>query len=122
MKNRKLYIPVLPTSSGNNMGKQKIKHEEFSQMVLPTNNDSIAVVEKMLGNDRMALRLMSGKAMTGRIIGKLRRRVWIREGDIVLVSPWEFESDKGDVFYRYTRDQVKTLKQKGYRVEPSTKP
>lgn len=88
-------------------------------MTFPTGNDLIATVEKMLGNDRMALRLANGKAMTGRIIGKMRRRVWIREGDVVLVSPWEFESDKGDVFYRYTRDQVKALKSKGYKVEPS---
>src|SRR5271157_2520430 len=101
------------------MGKNKIRNEEYTQMTFPTGNDLIATVEKMLGNDRMALRLPNGKAMIGRIIGKMRKRVWIREGDVVLVSPWEFESDKGDVFYRYTRDQVKILKNKGYKVEPS---
>lgn len=101
------------------MGKQRIKHEEYSQMMLPKESDLIATVEKMLGNDRMNLRLPNGKVMIGRIIGRLRRRVWIREGDVVLVSPWEFESDKGDVFYRYTKDQIKTLRNKGYKIEPS---
>jgi len=45
----------------------------------------------------------------------MKRRVWIRQGDIVLVSPWDFQSDKrGDVIWRYRRNQAEWLRKKGY--------
>lgn len=95
------------------MGKKKIRHEEYSTMILPKGTDVVATVEQMLGSDRILVRLPNGKQMVARIIGKMRKRVWIRQGDVVLVSPWDFESDKGDIFYRYTKDQVKQLKNMG---------
>jgi len=49
-----------------------------------------------------------------RIRGKMKRRVWIREGDIVIVSPWDFQtSERGDVVWRYTHSQADTLRRKG---------
>jgi translation initiation factor 1A len=44
----------------------------------------------------------------------MRKRVWIREGDIVIVAPWEFQDEKGDVIWRYTGMQVNWLQRKGY--------
>jgi translation initiation factor 1A len=45
----------------------------------------------------------------------MKRRMWIRQGDIVLVSPWDFQSDKrGDIIWRYTRAQASWLRDKGY--------
>jgi translation initiation factor 1A len=98
------------------MGKNKIRHEEYTRIVIPQGTDKIGTVEKMLGSDRLLIRCTDGKQMIGRIRGKMRKRVWIRQGDIVLISPWDFEPDKGDIFYRYTRDQVKVLKDKGFKV------
>jgi translation initiation factor 1A len=41
--------------------------------------------------------------------------VWIREGDIVLVSPWDFQADeRGDIFWRYRKNQSEWLRNKGY--------
>jgi translation initiation factor 1A len=41
----------------------------------------------------------------------MKRRVWIREGDVVLVSPWDFQSDKrGDLIWRYTKAQAEQLR------------
>jgi translation initiation factor 1A len=41
----------------------------------------------------------------------MKRRVWIREGDVVLVSPWDFQTDKrGDLIWRYTRAQAEQLR------------
>jgi translation initiation factor 1A len=98
------------------MGKGKIKYEEYTRMMLPKGTDKVGTVEQMLGNDRLLLRFPDGKQMIGRIRGKMRKRVWIRQGDIVLVSPWDFEPDKGDIFYRYTRDQVRELKKLGIQI------
>jgi translation initiation factor 1A len=45
----------------------------------------------------------------------MKRRVWIRVGDVVLVSPWDFQTDKrADIVWRYTRAQAETLRRKGY--------
>jgi translation initiation factor 1A len=45
----------------------------------------------------------------------MKRRAWVREGDVVLVSPWDFQSDKrGDIFWRYRKNQTAWLRNKGY--------
>ncbi len=39
----------------------------------------------------------------------------MREGDVVLVSPWEFQSDsKGDSKWRYTHNQAEWLGKNRY--------
>lgn len=98
------------------MGKRKIiTEEDFSNMVLPVANDVLGIAVKMLGNDRITVKCQDGHTRLCRIRGKMKRRLWIREGDVVLVSPWDFQSDKrGDIFWRYRRNQVKWLKEKGY--------
>ena len=84
-------------------------------MVLPVANDVLGVAIKLLGFDRVLVKCQDGNERLCRIRGKMKRRVWIREGDIVLVSPWDFQSDKrGDVIWRYTRGQAEWLRKKGY--------
>jgi translation initiation factor 1A len=98
------------------LGKKKVLSEgELSEMVYPTQNDILGVVVKLLGFDRILVRCQDGKERLCRIRGKMKRRVWIRENDVVLVSPWDFQSDKrGDVLWRYTRAQAEALRKKGY--------
>ena len=98
------------------MGKKKVLSEgELSEMVYPSQNDVLGVVVKLLGFDRILVKCQDGKERLCRIRGKMKRRVWIREGDVVLVSPWDFQGDKrGDVFWRYTRAQADALRKKGY--------
>jgi len=44
----------------------------------------------------------------------MKRHTWIREGDIVLFSPWDFQSEeRGEIFWRYTQNQVEELRQNG---------
>jgi len=98
------------------LGKKKVLSEdELSEMVLPSANDVLGVAVKLLGFDRVLVRCQDGHERLCRIRGKMKRRVWIREGDIVLVSPWDFQSDKrGDIFWRYKRSQAEWLRRKGY--------
>jgi translation initiation factor 1A len=52
-----------------------------------------------------------GVTRRGRIRGKLKRRVWIRDNDIVIIAPWEFgEGERGDILWRYTLPQTDWLK------------
>jgi len=98
------------------LGKKKVLSEgELNQLVLPSANDVLGVAIKLLGYDRVLVKCQDGHERLCRIRGKMKRRVWIREGDIVLVSPWDFQSDKrGDIFWRYTRAQAEDLRRKGY--------
>jgi len=57
---------------------------------------------------------VDGQARLCRIRGKMKRRVWVRDGDIVIVAPWDFQSDtRGDIIWRYTGAQAEELKRSG---------
>jgi len=98
------------------LGKKKVlSEEEIKDLVLPVANDVLGIATKLLGYDRVLVRCQDGQERLCRIRGKMKRRVWIREGDVVLVSPWDFQSDKrGDVIWRYTRGQAEWLRKNGY--------
>ena len=97
------------------MGKKKVLSEKnLRQMLYPSENDVLGIVQKLLGFDRVLVKCQDGYTRTCRIRGKMKRRTWIREGDIVLVSPWDFQSDeRGEIFHRYTQSQVDDLRRKG---------
>jgi len=98
------------------LGKKKVLSEgELNQLVVPSANDILGVAIKLLGFDRVLVKCQDGKERLCRIRGKMKRRVWIREGDVVLVSPWDFQTDKrGDLIWRYTKAQAEMLRKKGY--------
>jgi translation initiation factor 1A len=98
------------------LGKKKVLSEgELSKLVLPSANDVLGLAVKLLGYDRVLVKCQDGHERLCRIRGKMKRRVWIREGDVVLVSPWDFQTDKrGDLIWRYTKAQAEMLRQKGY--------
>ena len=98
------------------MGKRRvISEEELESMKLLAASDVLGTTVRMLGSDRILVRCQDGKERLCRVRGKLKRRVWVREGDIVLVSPWDFQSDKrGDIFWRYRKDQTEWLRSHGY--------
>jgi translation initiation factor 1A len=97
------------------LGKKKVLSEqELNTLVLPSANDILGVAIKLLGYDRVLVKCQDGHERLCRIRGKMKRRVWIREGDIVLVSPWDFQSDKrGDLIWRYTKSQADQLRRQG---------
>ena len=44
----------------------------------------------------------------------MKRNLWVRENDVVLVEPWEYGGEeKGDVIYKYRPSQVEFLRRKG---------
>jgi len=97
------------------MGKKKvISEEDLDEMVLPASTDVFGIALKLLGNDRVLVRCQDGYERVCRIRGKMKRRVWIRVGDVVLVSPWDFQfKTRGDIIWRYTKGQVEYLRRQG---------
>ncbi|MDG6244164.1 MAG: translation initiation factor eIF-1A [Methanolobus sp.] len=78
------------------------------------NKEVLAIVESMLGANHVKLRCMDGIVRMGRIPGSMKKKTWIREGDIVIAVPWEIQNEKADVIWKYTRPQVNWLERKGY--------
>jgi len=95
--------------------KQEALQQEISRIHLPRGQQAFGVLDQRLGASRLRVRCFDGKTRICRIPGKLKRRLWVREGDIVIVEPWEFGGDeKGDVVYKYSRAQVDYLRKRGH--------
>jgi len=75
-------------------------------------------VIEIYGNDRMGIFCEDGKHRMGRIRGKIKKRVWIRRGDLVIVNPWEWETEtdnepgKCEITWRYTNAEIGWLERK----------
>lgn len=88
---------------------------EVARIRTPREGEVLGVVEMMLGGDKMRVKCDDENVRICRIPGRLRKRVWIRVGNLVLVQPWKVQSDvRGDIIYRYTSTQAYWLKRKGY--------
>jgi len=90
------------------------EEEALKRLRLPQDNEVLGIVEQMLGASRMLVKCKDNKVRMCRIPGKIKRRIWIKEGDVVIVKPWQVQSDKkGDVVWRYTKTQVDRLVKQG---------
>ncbi len=95
--------------------RQQQEQEEIQRVKLPRGKQVIGILDQRLGASRMRVRCFDGKTRICRIPGRLKRKLWIREGDIVLVEPWELGGDdKGDVIFKYRQSQIQWLRNKGY--------
>ena len=70
-------------------------------------------VVRLVGGDHLIVKCLDGVERMVRIPGRFRRRMWMREGDIILVGIWDFNPRRGDALYRYTRSEVQKLLDKG---------
>lgn len=98
------------------MGKRKvISEKEIQDIVLPVADDALSIATQLLGFDRVLVKCQDGHEHLCRIRGEMKRRVWIRTGDVGLVSPWDFQSHKrDDVIWRQKKFQTEQLRTNGY--------
>ena len=87
---------------------------EIRRVRIPHEGQVIGVCEQRVGGARMKVRCLDGVNRMCRIPGRLKRRLWVREGDVLLIEPWELSKHKGDVLFKYLPSQVRWLKKKGY--------
>lgn len=72
-----------------------------------------AQVTKMLGNGRLEAMCFDGVKRLCHIRGKLRKKVWINQGDIILIGLRDYQDAKADVILKYTSDEARNLKTYG---------
>lgn len=90
-------------------------YEEIGRVPLPQGKrgEIFGVADQLLGASRIKVMCADGKSRLGRIPGKLKKRMWIREGDLLIVKPWEFQEEKCDILHRYTKTESGYLSRRG---------
>ena len=108
------YIILLYIKEGLELGKRKVLNEAaLKELVMPQEGEMFGRVIKLVGGDNVIVKCNDGKVRTFRIRGKIKRRMWIRENDLVLLAPWDFQSDKADIIWRYIAAHADKLEQEG---------
>ena len=80
-------------------------------------NEMFAIADQILGGRRVNVVCTDGKTRMARIPGKMRRRQYVRDGDLIIVWPWDFQDAKADVKHRYNKTQALYLSRKGILPE-----
>lgn len=107
--------PLPCKNIGELLAKEEEQQEEIGKMRLPKEGEILGIVAQTLGGGRLSVSCKDGNERVCRIPGKIRRFIWVRDGDIVLVKPWEIGGEKkGDIIWRYNKFQADWLRSKGY--------
>ncbi len=104
---------------GTSAGAAGVLPEEFIHIrrPRPENRELLGIVVEDFGK-KLLVKCIDGFTRNCRIPGKIRYKVHINPGDIVLVQKWTVqENEKGDYLYKYTRTQVSQLIKRGFLKE-----
>ena len=97
------------------MKKQETQEEQkIIRARLPRGNEVIGIIEERLGGNKMRVNCLDGKTRNCRVPGRLKRKLWLRPEDVIIIEPWELDKEKGDVIFKYRPNQIEWLKKKGY--------
>ncbi len=97
------------------MAKMEAIEEDIRRVKLPRSTEVFGILVQRVGGSRAKVRCLDGKTRICRIPGRLKRKLWVREGDLILVEPWELSGDdKGDIIFKYKKHQVDFLQRRGY--------
>jgi len=81
-------MPKNKGKGGKNRRRGKNENEAMKrELVFKEDGQEYAQVSKMLGNGRLEALCFDGTKRLCHIRGKLRKKIWINQGDIVLIGP-----------------------------------
>src|SRR5207247_2610644 len=88
----------------------KVPEEEVVRVRMPRAKEGeiMGVADQLLGASRIRVTCQDGKSP-----GKLKKRMWIREGDLVVVKVWQFQDEKCDIKHRYTKTEASYMSRRG---------
>ncbi|MCX6799355.1 MAG: translation initiation factor eIF-1A [Candidatus Diapherotrites archaeon] len=97
--------PAAPGGEPETIGRVRFPRKE--------DNEIWGVAIQLMGANKVKVMCQDGKERGCRIPGKLRKKVWVRTNDLVIVKVWDFQPVKGDIVWRYLGHQVEWLRRKG---------
>lgn len=90
------------------------EQEQVERLRLPKGKEVTGIIEQRLGSNRMLVKCFDGHRRVCRVPGRIKCRLWLREGDIVIVEPWEYQSEeKGDILFKYSKTAEQQLHARG---------
>lgn len=92
---------------------KKIGFGEKRELIFKEDGQEYGQAVKMLGSGHVEVFCFDGVTRLGKIRGKMRKRVWIATGDMVLIGLREFEHGRCDIMYKYNPDEARNLKAYG---------
>lgn len=98
----------------NNNRNNSEEPQQITRVKLPRGEEVLGIIEQRLGGSRMSVTCLDKITRNCRVPGKLKRKLWLRPGDVVIVKPWEFDKDKGDVIFKYTPAEINWLENRGF--------
>ncbi len=100
---------------GNKNRKDGKEEEPITRLRFPRkeDNEQFGLVTQLMGANQVKAICQDGKERMCRIPGKLRKRVWVRVNDVVIVKVWDFQPIKGDIMWRFLGNQTEWLRRKG---------
>ena len=100
-----------------NESEEQEKNNEEQKVIrvkLPKGREVLGIIEQRLGGNKMMINCLDGKTRNCRVPGRLKRRLWLRPNDVVIVEPWELDENRGDIIFKYRTNQIEWLKKRGY--------
>jgi len=108
-------MPKNKGKGGKNRRRGKNENDQLKrELDLKEEGQEYAQVAKILGNGRVRCMCFDGKERLCNIRGKMRKKVWIGVGDIVLIGLRDFQDEKADVIQKYKPDEARRLKAQGH--------
>ena len=93
--------------------------EDVGRLPLPRRprGEVFGIASQLLGAARIRVMCEDNVSRMGRITGKMKKKMWIREGDLLIVRPWGFQEGKADILFRYSRTQSQYLQRRNLLPE-----
>lgn len=107
-------MPKAKGKGGKNRRRGKNDNQgQKRELILREEGQEYAQITKMLGNGRVEAQCFDDVKRMAHIRGKLRKKVWMAQGDIILVSLRDFQDEQCDVVHKYNSDEARALKSQG---------
>ncbi|KAK9826704.1 hypothetical protein WJX74_011030 [Apatococcus lobatus] len=103
-------MPKNKGKGGKNRRRGKNESEEKRELIFKEDGQEYAQVLRMLGNGRLEAMCIDGTKRLCHIRGKMRKKVWVNSGDIILVGLRDYQDEKADVILKYMADEARNLK------------
>jgi len=98
------------------MATHKKKHTQQHarhDLQIKEDGQEYANVTKLVGEGRLIAKCADGVERLCHIRGALRKKVWIVQGDTILIGLRDFQDGKGDVLAKYSEHEVRMLRSMG---------
>ena len=109
--NNREVMPKNKGKGGKNRRRGRNENEKDKrELIFKEHGQEYAQVTKMLGSCRLEAHCFDGNSRLCHIRGKLRKKVWINQGDIILVGLRDYQDCKADVILKYNPEEARNLK------------